>query len=67
MHAPILFYGGIDGLILLGVFRDLAVNRQIHAVYRIAMPVLVVGQVAVSEIFLHRAGFWIRIAQGLLG
>lgn len=67
MHAPISFYGGIDGLILLGVFRDLAVNRWIHTVYRIAIPALVAGQVAVSEIFLHRAGFWIRIAQELLG
>ena len=67
MHAPIFFYGGIDGLILLGVLRDFAVNRRIHAVYRIAIPVLVAGQVAVSEIFLHREGFWIRIARGLLG
>jgi hypothetical protein len=67
MHAPIFFYGGIDGLILLGVLRDLAVNRGIHAVYRIAIPALVAGQVAVSEIFLHRAGFWVRIARGLLG
>ncbi len=32
MHAPLLFYGGVDGLILLGVFRDLVVSRRIHAV-----------------------------------
>lgn len=67
MHAPISFYGGIDGLILLGVLRDLAVNRRIHAIYRVAIPLLVAGQVAASEIFLHRAGFWIRIAHELLG
>ena len=67
MHAPILFYGGIDGLMLFGVLRDLAVNRRIHVVYLVAIPLLIAGQVAVSEAFLHRAGFWIRFAQGLLG
>jgi hypothetical protein len=67
MHTPLCFYGAVDGLILLGVFRDLAVNRRIHAVYSISIPLLLAGQVAVSEVFLHRAGFWIRIAHGLLG
>jgi hypothetical protein len=66
MHAPLSFYAGIDGLILLGPLRDLAVNRRIHAAYLIAIPLLVAGQTAVSGIFLHRAGFWIRIADGLL-
>ena len=67
MHAPIAFYGGVDGLILLGGLRDLLVSRRIHAVYMIAIPLLVAGQTAVSEIFLHKAGFWIRIAHWLLG
>lgn len=67
MHAPLYFYGGIDGLILLGPLLDLAVSRRIHAVYLTAIPLLVAGQTAVSEIFLHRASFWIRIAHRLLG
>jgi hypothetical protein len=67
MHAPISFYGGIDGLILLGALRDLVVNRRIHAVYLIAIPLLIAAQVAVSNVFLHRADFWIRFANGLLG
>jgi hypothetical protein len=67
MHAPISFYGGIDGLILLGVLRDLVVNRRIHAVYLIAIPLLIAAQVAASNVFLHRADFWIRFANGLLG
>jgi hypothetical protein len=67
MHTPLYFYGGIDGLILLGVLRDLAVNRRIHTVYLTAIPLLVAGQVAATQIFLHRAPFWIRIAHGLLG
>jgi hypothetical protein len=67
MHAPLAFYGGIDGLILLGALRDLALSRRIHAVYMIAIPLLVAGQAAAAQIFLHRAAFWIRIAHGLLG
>ena len=67
MHTPLGFYGGIDGLIVLGVFRDLVVNRRIHAVYAVSIPLLAAGQVTVSEVFLHRAGFWMRVAHGLLG
>jgi hypothetical protein len=67
MHASISFYGAIDGLILLGALRDLAISRRIHGVYQVAIPLLVAGQAAVSEMFLHRAGFWIRIARRLLG
>jgi hypothetical protein len=67
MHSPLSFYGGVDGLILLGVLRDLAVNRRIHPVYMISMPLLVAGQAAAAQIFLHRAAFWIRIVHGLFG
>jgi hypothetical protein len=67
MHAPLYFYGGIDGLILLGVLRDLAVSRRIHTVYLIAIPLLVAGQTAVAQVFLHRSTFWIRIAHRLMG
>lgn len=67
MHTPLSFYGGVDGLILLGALRDLAVSRRIHAIYMIAIPLLVAGQEAVLQVFLHRAVFWIRIAHRLLG
>jgi hypothetical protein len=66
-HTVLAFYGAVDGLILLGVLRDLAVSRRIHTVYVIAIPLLMAAQAAVSEVFLHRAGFWIRIAGRLLG
>jgi len=67
LPSPLYFYGGVDGLILLGVLRDLAVSRRIHAVYLIAIPLLVAVQTAAAQIFLHRASFWLRIAHGLLG
>ncbi len=51
MHAPLYFYGGIDGLIRLGVLRDFAVSRRIPTVYLIAIPLLLVGQTAAARIF----------------
>ncbi len=66
MHSPLHFYGGIDGLILLGASRDLLVSRRIHTIYLIAIPLLVAAQTAVAQIFLHRAAFWIRISHALL-
>jgi hypothetical protein len=67
MHSPLSFYGGVDGLILLGALRDLAVSRRIHTVYLIAIPLLVAAQTAAAQVFLHRSAFWISIAHGLLG
>ena len=67
MHSPLYFHGGIDGLILLGALRDLAVSRRIHTVYLIAIPLLVAGQTAAAQVFLHRSAFWISIAHSLLG
>lgn len=67
MHSPLSFYGGIDGLILLGALRDLAVSRRIHTVYLVAIPLLGAGQTAAAQVFLHRSAFWISIAHRLLG
>lgn len=66
LHSPLGFYGGIDTLILLGALRDLFVSRRVHPVYLIALPLLVTAQAATAQLFLHRAGFWIRIAHALL-
>jgi hypothetical protein len=66
MHTPLYFYGGIDGLIFLGALRDLAVSRRIHSVYLVAIPLLIAGQTAAAQVFLHRSAFWISIAHRLL-
>ena len=67
MHTPLAFYGGIDGLILLGVLRDLVVSRRVHTVYLVSFPLLVGLQFFAAEVFLRRADFWLRIAHGLIG
>ena len=66
MHAPLEFYGGIDGLIALGMSRDLLVSRRVHAVYLIALPLLITAQTIVSQIFLHRWPIWTRVAHALM-
>jgi hypothetical protein len=66
MHSPLYFYGGIDGLILLGALRDLVVSRRIHTVYLIALPLLLAAQVVAAQIFLHKTALWIRIVHTML-
>ena len=61
-----VFYLGVDFMIALGVVRDLIVNRNVHTVYRYALPLFFVGQCLVIYIFSTNAGFWLKIANGLL-
>ena len=49
------FYAGVDFLILLGVARDLIVTRRIHAVYRYALPALIVVQLFVMHTVIHES------------
>ena len=41
---PGTFYAGVDFLIVLGVIRDLIVNRRIHSVYKVGLPLFAAGQ-----------------------
>jgi len=43
-------YAAEDALILLGVLRDLLVNRSVHRIYLIALPVLIVCQKFVDHV-----------------
>ena len=61
-----LFYVGVDAVILLGVLRDLLVNRTIHKVYRIALPLLVIAQYTVVHIITHPPAWWIKTAHNLM-
>ncbi len=59
------FYVGVDALILLGVARDLVVDRAVHRVYAWTLPPLVVGQIAVMYVVAHRPALWLGIARAL--
>jgi hypothetical protein len=60
------FYAGVDSLILLGVLRDLIVNRSLHSVYRYALPLIITGQLAVMYILFHSPRLWLAIAHAVL-
>lgn len=64
---PYLFYAGVDLLILLGVARDLIVNRTVHRVYLFVLPSFILGQAVVTYITFHNVPFWLKIAHGILG
>lgn len=62
-----LIYLGADLLILLGVARDLLVNRRVHAVYRIGLPVYVIAQLFVTYLWRVGPHWWVRIAHAIVG
>jgi hypothetical protein len=58
------FYAGVDFLILLGVTRDLLVDRTIHRVYMLALPLFIAGQITVAQITF--TAWWLRAARSIL-
>lgn len=58
------FYAGVDLLILMGAARDLVVNRKIHRVYLMALPLLIAGQIVVWQITPTES--WERFAHAIL-
>lgn len=64
---PVLFYSGVDILILCGVVRDLVINRRIHPVYAYSLPLFILGQCLVIYTSLHKLPAWMRIAHALIG
>jgi len=61
-----IFYAGVDAVILLGVVRDLLVNRRVHRVYLISLPALIACQVFVIHTLTSGAAWWLRIADRVL-
>jgi hypothetical protein len=58
---------GVDSLMLLGVLRDLIVNRRIHKVYLYALPAVFVVQWTTVYVFMHKTPIWMHIAHAILG
>ncbi len=61
-----LFFWCLDGVILLGVLRDVIVNRRIHKVYLYALPSLIVIQAFVTYTWLGASGWWVHIGRAIL-
>jgi hypothetical protein len=65
--VPLAFSPGcVDALILLGILRDLIVDRRIHKVYLYAFPLLLLFQIFSMQTYLHSSPWWVRIATVLL-
>ena len=58
------FYAGVDLLIIMGAVRDFLVNRKIHRVYLIALPLFIAGQIAISHITYTE--WWMRFSHSIL-
>jgi hypothetical protein len=59
-------YVGVDSLILLGIARDLVVNKRAHQVYRVALPLLMAGQATALYLFFAAPKGWVRITDAIL-
>ena len=57
---------GVDALILLGVLRDIIVERRIHKVYLYALPTMIFLQIIAEYTSAHQSSWWIGIGNSLL-
>ena len=62
-----LFFVFLDLVTLLGVARDLLVSRRVHAVYRYALPMLIIGQNLAIYLWRGQPSWWLRITNAILG
>lgn len=62
-----LIYVCLDLLIVLGVVRDLVVDRRVHKVYRYALPALIVGQNLAIYMWRINPPWWHTITHAILG
>ena len=62
-----LFYPCLDLLMVLGVARDLLVDRRVHKVYLYALPLLIVGQSLAVYMWRHNPSWWQGITHAILG
>ena len=62
-----LFFPCLDLVIVLGVARDLLVDRRVHKVYLWALPLLMVCQSLAVYIWRHNPSWWRGITHAILG
>jgi len=62
-----LYFLCLDGVILLGVVRDLVVNRSSHKVYRVVLPPLWIAQALTVYLYAGSPTWWLRITKAIVG
>jgi hypothetical protein len=66
LFANNLFYPCLDLLIVLGMARDLLVDRRVHKVYLYAAPFLILGQSLSVYMWRSNPAWWQRITHAIL-
>ncbi|HEX5285160.1 MAG TPA: hypothetical protein VFW30_13640 [Bryocella sp.] len=59
-------YWCVDSLILLGILRDLLVNRRVHRAYLYALPMLMITQNTALHLYFAAPRGWVRITDAIL-
>ena len=62
-----LFYIFVDSVMLLGVARDLFVDRRIHKVYRVAVPLVIAFQILLVYLYRGAPAWWLDFGRSILG
>ncbi len=62
-----LFWVCVDAVMLLGVARDLLVDRRVHKVYLYGIPALVIGQNVAIYLWRGSPGWWVSGCKEILG
>ena len=60
------FFVGVDLLVLLGMARDLIVDKRVHRVYAVGLPLFMVCQGIVMYTILNNPPYWVNIANMIL-
>lgn len=60
------YYAYVDALMALLVLRDLVVLRRVHPVFRVALPVLIIGQAVANAIYMTRPAWWMHTSEWLI-
>jgi FtsH-binding integral membrane protein len=61
-----LFFPCLDVVILLGVVRDVLVDRRVNVVYRYALPLMIAGQTFAVYLWHWSPGWWLRTTHAIL-
>ncbi len=60
-------YVGVVALILIAMTRDFIVQRRIHPVYRVALPLIVTGQLLACVLSMSPPAFWTTLSRRIVG
>ena len=60
-------YTGVAALVLIAMTRDWIVQRRVHIVYGVALPMMVIGQALACAMSDHPPALWTALARRLVG